>query len=161
VGRFGYYFDQVFMTNLVTLIGAPCLIVSAFTTARIRFAVAGVMVTATVACLSRFALVATIGLRLAGMPPRVSLLSLVFPNIGNLGLPVCLFAFGQRGLALAIVFFAIATIGQFTLGPAIAISRLEPGKLLRFPFIYAVALALTLRGSYPQWIAHTASLAVA
>lgn len=59
------------MTNLVTLIGASCLIVSNFITARIRFAEAGVMVTATVACLSLFALVATIGLRLAGMPARV------------------------------------------------------------------------------------------
>lgn len=88
----------------------------------------------------------------------------MFPNIGNLGLPVCLFAFGQRGLALAIVFFAVTIIGHFTLGPAIAIGRLGPGKLLKFPFIYAVALALTLggiAGSYPQRIAHTASLAVA
>lgn len=54
---------------------------------------------------------ATIGLRLTGMPPRVYLPSLVFPDIGNLGLPVCLFAFGQRGLALAIVFFAVTTVG--------------------------------------------------
>lgn len=37
-------------------------------------------------------------------------------------------------------------VGQFTLGPAIAIDRLEPGKLLKIPFIYAVALALTLSG---------------
>ncbi|MDR3450792.1 MAG: hypothetical protein P4M15_13790 [Alphaproteobacteria bacterium] len=73
LGCLGYHLDQVFMTDLVTLIGAPCLIVSTFTTARIRFAKAGVMVTATVACLSLFALVATIGWRLAGMPPSVYL----------------------------------------------------------------------------------------
>jgi predicted permease len=43
-----------------------------------------------------------------------------------------------------------------------AIGRLEPRKLLKIPFIYAVALALTLSGlgvHIPQWIAHTASLA--
>jgi predicted permease len=160
--RLGYHFDQVFMTNLVTLIGAPCLIFSTFTTAKIPFAEAGVMIEATLACLSLFALVATIGLRMAGMPLRVYLPSLVFPNIGNLGLPVCLFAFGERGLALAMVFFAVTTIGQFTLGPAIAIGRLDPARLLKIPFIYAIALALAVSAldiHVPQWIAHTASLA--
>ncbi len=160
--RLGYSFDQAFVTQLVTLIGAPCLVFSTFTSARIPFATAGAMVGATLACLSLFALVATIGLRLAGMPLKVYLPSLMFPNIGNLGLPVCLFAFGQRGLALAMVFFAVTTVGQFTLGPAIANGRLDPGKLLRIPFVYAVGLApavIWLGIPVPQWVARTTSLA--
>ncbi len=157
-----YPFDQVLVTNLVTLIGAPCLVFSTFTTTRVPFGEVGVMVGATLSCLALFALVATIGLRAAGMPLRVYLPSLTFPNIGNLGLPVCLFAFGERGLALAMIFFAVTSIGQFTLGPAIAAGRFQLGMALKVPFIYAVVLALLLGGfdvAIPRWIANTASLA--
>lgn len=160
--RLGYAFDQSLVTNLVTLVGAPCLVFSTFTKTQMPLAELGVMVVATLACLSLFALVATLGLRLAGQPLRIYLPSLVFPNIGNLGLPVCLFAFGDRGLTLAMIFFAVTTIGQFTLGPAIAAGEFNLRKLLKIPFIYAVivSLALGVWGvSIPQWIANTASLA--
>ncbi|BAE51774.1 AEC family transporter [Paramagnetospirillum magneticum] len=158
----GYPFDQGLVTNLMTLVAAPCLVFSTFTTTRISFAEAGLMVQATLACLGLFALVAFIGLKLAGMPLRVYLPSLVFPNIGNLGLPVCLFAFGDRGLALATVFFAVTTIGQFTLGPAVASGRFQLGAMARTPLIYAVVVALLLGGyevPIPRWIANTTSLA--
>lgn len=117
---------------------------------------------ATVTCLGLSAAVAWVGLRRAGLPVKVYLPSLVFPNIGNLGLPVCLFAFGEQGLALAMVFFAITTIGQFTLGPAIASGRFQPAALLRVPFIYAVLVSLVIRifdVEVPLWLANTASLA--
>ncbi|WP_294534929.1 AEC family transporter [uncultured Rhodoblastus sp.] len=158
----GYSFDQMLVTDLVSLIAAPCLVFSTFTSARISFAETGLMVEATLACLGLFALVAGLGLWLTGLSLRVYLPSLIFPNIGNLGLPVCKFAFGDRGLALAMVYFAVTSIGQFTLGPAIASGRFEPGAMARTPLIYAVAVAVALSGfdvAIPRWIANTAELA--
>lgn len=158
----GYSFDQLLVTNLMTMVAAPCLVFSTFTNAQISFAETGRMAEVTVACLGLFAAVASIGLRLAGMPLRVYLPSLIFPNIGNLGLPVCKFAFGDRGLAMAMVYFAVTTIGQFTVGPAIASGRFRLDAMVRTPLIYAVAIAVALGGFgvvVPRWIANTAELA--
>jgi len=158
----GYSFDQLLVTNLMTMVAAPCLVFSTFTNAQISFAETGRMAEVTVACLCLFAAVASIGLRLAGMPLRVYLPSMIFPNIGNLGLPVCKFAFGDRGLGLAMVYFAVTTIGQFTVGPAIASGRFRLDAMARTPLIYAVVIAVTLGGfgvAIPRWIANTAELA--
>ena len=59
-----------------------------------------------------------------------------------MALPLCLFAFGDKGLALAIVFFAVFSTLQFTVGVSIAAGSFEPGRLLLLPLIYAVAVAL-------------------
>ena len=99
----GYPFDQGLVTNLMTLVAAPCLVFSTFTTTRLSFAEAGLMVEATLTCLLLFAAVAAIGLWITGLSFRVYLPSLMFPNIGNLGLPVCMFAFGDDGRAACAV----------------------------------------------------------
>ena len=44
-----------------------------------------------------------------------------------MGLPICLFAFGERGLALAMIYFTVTTIGQFSFGPAIARGHMTLG----------------------------------
>lgn len=158
----GYSFDQTLVTHLMTRIAAPCLVFSTFANARISFAETGLMAEATLVCLCLFALVASLGLRLTGMSQKVYLPSLVFPNIGNLGLPICKFAFGERGLALAMVYFAVTTNGQFTIGPAIASGKFQLGAMARTPLIYAMAAALILSGlgvTVPRWVANTAELA--
>lgn len=161
-GRRGLPFDHVFITNIVTMVGSPCLIFA--TLSKIQFAPGriAVMAEATVACLVLFAVAGALALRLLRLPAKVYLPSLAFPNIGNMGLPVCLFAFGDDGLALAMIYFAVTTSCQFTLGPAIAAGRLRPGGLLKVPFVYAVAAALLvalLGFKLPQWVANTAALA--
>ena len=116
---------------------------------------------AALACLIFFAIVATIGLRLAGLSLQVYLPSLVFPNIGNMGLPICLYAFGERGLALAMVYFTVCTIGQFSFGPGIAMGRLTVGGLFRVPFLYAAMLAVVCAQSgfaSPQWLTNTLTM---
>jgi predicted permease len=58
------------------------------------------------------------------------------------GLPVCLFAFGNEGIGLPMMYFAVPSAGQFTIGPAIAAGRLDLRGLLKIPLIYAVSAAL-------------------
>ena len=85
----------------------------------------------------------------------------MFPNAGNMGLPLCLFAFGERGLALAIVFFTVGSTLQFTVGVGIAAGSADPRRLLRLPLIYAVIAALVVVATglrVPDWIANTADL---
>jgi len=154
-------FDHEFVTRIVTLIGAPSLVF--VTLSKSEFAVPDLlrMGGATLACIAFFVVVATIGLRLAGLPLRVYLPSLAFPNIGNMGLPICLYAFGPRGLALAMIYFTVTTVCQFSFGPAIAEGRITLGRVLRTPFLYAALLAVgTTQFGFkcPQWLMKTLSL---
>lgn len=76
----------------------------------------------------------------------------VFSNAGNYGLPVCLFAFGQEGMDLGVVFMVSQTIIITTLGVYIAASSKMNAKgslkqVLKMPSVYAVALGLLARVS--------------
>src|SRR3546814_10134430 len=97
-------------------------------------------------------------LRLAGLPYHSYLPAIMFSNSGNMGLPLCLFAFGEPGLALAIGFFTVSATLQFTVGVGLAAGTVSPRRLVRIPLLYAVAVsvALMMKGTpLPGWIANT------
>lgn len=160
-GRAGMPYDGDFVSRLVMLIGSPCLIISTFTHADLDTAL-----------FARMALVAACGiaitaaafvtvLRLTGMSLRVYLPPMLFPNCGNTGLPLSLFAFGKEGLALALVIFMVMAVVQFSLGPAIVGGGNPVKSLLRAPVVYAaiVAVALLYTGFIlPVWAQNTVDL---
>ena len=57
-----------------------------------------------------------LAVRLAGIEQRTYLAPMIFGNTGNLGLPLAFFAFGDIGLAYAVVIFAIMLVYSFTFG---------------------------------------------
>ncbi len=76
------------------------------------------------------------------------LLATLFPNSGNIGLPLALFAFGPSGLAIAGGWFAVMSVGANTVGPYLAAhARLGAWgalkRVARQPIIYAVAAGVT------------------
>lgn len=154
-------FEAEFVTNLVTQVGTPFLVFAALTKLPLPMAVIGEMAGAALAAFAGFALIGVAVLRAMRLPFHSYLPALIFPNAGNMGLPLCLFAFGQKGLALAIVFFAVHSTLQFTIGVSIAAGTANPGRLLRLPLIYAVAVALVFIATgttVPKWLANTAEL---
>lgn len=159
--RAGLPYDGAFVTTLMINVATPCLVFA--TLLRLRFAAAELtlVVTASLACLVVTTAVAFAVLRATGLPLRIYLPALIFPNSGNMGMPLCLFAFGDKGLGLAVVFFAVLAVAQFTLGPAIAAGRLDLRQMARTPLIHAVALALLLQAldiDLPRWAANTTTL---
>ena len=78
------------------------------------------------------------------------LLATVFPNVGNMGLPVSLLAYGEPGLEVAVIAFVTQAAIAWPLGIFIAArSRLRPMgaivQALKIPTIYALILALVIR----------------
>ena len=74
------------------------------------------------------------------------LLSVMFVNGGNFGLPINLYAFGEAGLARAVLYFAFSTVLVYSLGVFIAGNgRMEWRAALRnvaqVPALYALPLA--------------------
>jgi predicted permease len=83
------------------------------------------------------------------------MLSTMFTNTGNYGLPLALFAFGQQGFEQAILFFVMQGILVQTLGIYLAGSRhggwrQGAATLLKMPQLYAVGAALALRWAGPE-----------
>jgi predicted permease len=94
------------------------------------------------------------------------LLSTLFPNAGNVGLPLSLFAFGAPGLAIAGGWFALASVASSTLGVFIA-ARARAGAMLalrrlpRLPIIWAVVAGIAvnvMRWPLPAPLAKTSQL---
>jgi malate permease and related proteins len=73
-------------------------------------------------------------------------------NNGNMGIPICLFAFGEPGVALATVYYAVSSFLSNTVGVVVAsagsariVSALT--HALRAPVLYAAVLGLL----FNQW----------
>lgn len=110
-----------------------------------------VFVLVTAGVLGIIAWAVTRALHLDALQANAFLLSVVLANTGNYGLPVSLFAFGEAGLEQAAVFFSVTSLLINTVGVYIAaLGHADPTKALRntfrLPLIYAVSLALALRG---------------
>lgn len=159
--RAGREFDSASLTLLVTEIGTPFLVFSTFAKTAIPPSAFAASAAATIAILASFVVVAALILRLLRLPWRTYLPALAFPNTGNLGLPLALYAFGPEGLSYAIVFFTFCSLTNFTAGQAIAAGSVNWRAILRMPILYAAALGVgvsVLGIELPRWLANTASL---
>ena len=138
--RLGHPYDTAFVTRLAMTLAVPALVLTALAGTTLDPAAVGRMALATlIAYAGTLAAFWTL-CRLARLDRRTFLAPLVFGNTGNLGLPLCLFAFGEAGLALAVVVFAVTATLQFTLGLWIVAGGGSPGQALREPMVAAALL---------------------
>ena len=122
-------------------VGAPCLVFSSLVGLELDPGAMLEMVAVTLVALASFAGVAAVALRVAGLPYHSYLAPAIFGNTGNMGLPVCLFAFGDVGLALGVCIYATNTLVQYTGGLWLWSGGLSAAQLLRTPLAYAAVLA--------------------
>ncbi len=76
-------------------------------------------------------------------------------NNGNMGMPICLFALGEAGLAMAAVYYAIVSFTSNTLGVIVASAGSTPlvraiGVGLRAPVLYAAIGGLLLNRNHVE-----------
>jgi len=157
-GRSAKPYDTEMVTNLVTLIGAPCLIFTALVSVKLDLAAMQEMALVSTIAIFSFAGIGFVILKASGQSIRSFLPSLTFTNCGNVGLPLSFLAFGDPGIAFAAVYFAISTIIQFTLGIGLISGSASLGRFLRMPLIYAIALAVVVMTTsvvLPKWILNT------
>lgn len=78
-------------------------------------------------------------------------LTAIFPNVGNYGLPLADFAFGSVGREVAVLFIVAQSVLMYSLGIYVASRRSDRtstaalSRIFQLPLIYAVAVALVLR----------------
>ena len=156
--KMGRRFDSVFLTDIATNIGTPCLVAHALMTLDITPEAMAEMGVAVLTAVAGFLVLGFVVLKVLKLSINSYLPALTFPNTGNMGLPLALFAFGQEGLALAVVYFSCTVTLQFTLGISLSAGNLSLSRLIRTPTIYAVliSIVLMLLGlKLPTWIENT------
>jgi len=165
-GRIVVDYPTEFVTRLIMNVGAPCLLISVM--AQVDVALLDFLEVALVAfaMLLITLLLGSVVLKGLGWPVHLYLPSIGFSNSGNMGLPLCLFAFGQQGLALGLAIFVVFMVTQFTVGVLIA----DPQRgsvwtglrnLFVQPVVYGALLALAMlvwQWTLPEWALHTVDM---
>lgn len=142
--KIGNNLNQTEITNIITWIGAPCLIFNTLIKLESSvFLLKDMILSAIFMVLSMF-LFSYILLKLINFPIRTFINPMSFSNSGNLGMTISLFAYGSLGLELAVIVFMITSILHFTLGISIWSGKWSPRFLIKTPVIYAVFLALSI-----------------
>lgn len=153
--------DPRTITPIIVEIGTPCLVVSTLIKAAITPEAVATMALAAVAAICCFAVVGAAVLLAFGMRLQTYLPSVAFPNSGNLGLPLALYAYGEQGLGYGIVFFAISSIANHSAGQALTAGAADWRSLLRMPVLYAIVLGLAaayFHAAPPMWLGRALEL---
>ena len=81
----------------------------------------------------------------------------MFNNVGNMGLPLMLFTFGDPALGAAVVLMLVLIVLQFALSPWLLTGKFSMGALWREPFLVAavagVAVSLSGVALWPPLVA--------
>jgi len=157
----GKAFDTSLITALVTYFGTPCLVFYALSRVELDLTVIWDMGLAAVLANIIFVVVGATVLAIFKLPQRAFLQALTWPNVGNVGLPLCLLAFGEEGLALSVAFFAVYVVLQMTIGVAFVSGSFSLLSMARMPIIPATAFASVFLFTdlvVPQWIFSTTKL---
>lgn len=157
----GPEFPVPFVTTLVINIGMPSLLFYTLVSTTVDLRSMAFLALAALVTQFVFFLLAVAMLLFAGKDWR-QCISHVVGNTGNLGLPVCLFAFGEEGLAYGITFFAVQCFLLFSVGEVIISGSRNWKLLLRSPILHALWLAVVVRVtdySVPDVVLNTLQLA--
>jgi hypothetical protein len=154
----GAPFDMPFVTRIIMYVAGPCLVFSSLSRLTLPLAEFWGMVGAMIVVTLSVAGLSAALIRILKLPQRSFLPALTLGNTGNLGLPLCLFAFGEEGLGLAVAIYVTNSLLQFTFVPLLHTRVSVLRTLLSTPMLYgAVAgLAVVLTDvRVPMWLADT------
>jgi predicted permease len=145
----GYWYgkkDAKFDTNFITTfsgnIGLPCIIFYSLTFSNIDFDIFLKFSLLTFVYVGIFSIIGLIVLKLLNRDIVRLLPPLILPNTGNMGMPLCLFAFGIKGLAIATAMTSTILILHFSLGILLASRKFSIQPLIKCVPVYAILFSL-------------------
>lgn len=154
-------YNQEFVRRMVMWISAPALVLSTLVEVDIGVARLQQIAAASATMLVLSTLIAIVLCVLGRWSLRDFVVPLSIGNTGNMGMPICLFAFGQEGLALAVGLFLISMGYHFSVGIAVLDGRAAFKALGSSPVVYAGVIATIVviyDLSVPKTITNTLSI---
>ena len=152
----GYYlgkkdpkFDTTFITNFAGNIGTPAMIFYTITTTGVTLDIFIEYFIYAVIIICGFAVVGVIFLLFLKKDAITELPPLILPNTGNMGVPICLFAYGTEGLGVASAIASVIILFHFTIGVLLAKKSFSLDILIKNVPIYAIILSVIFL--YFEW----------
>jgi len=148
----GYYLgkknpkiDTTFITSFAANIGTPAMIIYSLNSVNISFEVFKAYFLYYFIAIAAFSLVGIIILYLQNTKDIIrELPPLAMPNTGNMGLPICLFAYGSQGLGVSAAISALIILSHFTFGVFLAARKFSFDVIIKSPPFYAIIIAVFL-----------------
>ena len=145
----GYYlgkknpkFDTNFITNFAGNIGTPAMIFYTVTTTGITLSIFTHYFIYALIMIGGFAILGLILLFLLKKDLSMELPPLILPNTGNMGVPICLFAYGAQGLGVASAIASVIILFHFTLGVFLAKKEFSLDVVIKSPPVYAIIVSV-------------------
>ena len=165
----GYYLgkknpkiDTTFITNFAVNIGTPAMIIYALTSTGISFNIFKNYFWYYLIAILIFSILGIIFLYLLKTKDIVrELPPFIMPNTGNIGMPICLFAYGPQGLGVAAAIGALIVLCHFTVGVFLADRKFNINVILKNPPFYAIIISvifLYFKIKLPTFIENTTFL---
>ena len=152
----GYYlgkkdpkFDTKFITNFAGNIGTPAMIFYTITTTGVTLDIFIEYFIYAVIIICGFAVIGVAFLLFLKKDAVTELPPLILPNTGNMGIPICLFAYGTEGLGVASAIASVIILFHFTIGVLLAKKSFSLDILIKNVPIYAIILSVVFL--YFEW----------
>ena len=148
----GYYLgknnpkiDTSFITDFAANVGTPAMIIYALTSTGISFEIFKNYFVYYLIAIIAFTITGFIFLFFLKTKDIIrELPPFIMPNTGNMGLPICLFAYGSEGLGVAAAISALIILCHFTLGIFLADRKFNINVILKNPPFYAIVISVFL-----------------
>ena len=142
LGKKNPKFDTNFITNFAGNIGTPAMIFYTVTTTGITLDIFISYFIYAIIMIAGFAVIGLILLFLLKKDLSMELPPLILPNTGNMGVPICLFAYGTQGLGVASAVASVIILFHFTLGVFLARKKFSLDILIKSPPVYAIIISV-------------------
>ena len=135
-------FNTKFITTFAGNFGLPAIIFYSLTTTNISFELFLRFSFYITLYVVFFSFIGLIILKILNKDIYRLLPPLILPNTGNMGMPLCLFAYGKIGLAIATAITAMILVFHFSLNILLASKKFSIKPLLNCIPVYALMISL-------------------
>ena len=142
MGKKNPKFDTNFITNFAGNIGTPAMIFYTVTTTGITLNIFTHYFVYALIMIGGFVILGLIFLFLLKKDLSMELPPLILPNTGNMGIPICLFAYGTQGLGVASAIASVIILFHFTFGVFLAKKRFSFDVVIKSPPVYAIIVSV-------------------
>jgi len=138
-----------FITNFAGNVGTPAMIFYTITTTGVTLSVFTEYFIYALIIIGGFSLIGVVFLLLLKKDFISELPPLILPNTGNMGIPICLFAYGTAGLGVASAIASVVILLHFTLGVLLAKKSFSLEILIKNIPIYGIIVSVIFL--YFEW----------
>ena len=161
LGKKNPNFDTSFITTYAGNFGTPAVVIFALTAGGVTFEVFKEFFFYALILLSAFGIIGLIFLIIMKKDYIRELPTFILPNTGNMGIPICLFAYGEMGMGIAAAISSLVVLLHFTLNIFLAKRAFDFQTIFKSPAFYAIiitVLFLYFEQPVPQFVMNTVML---